>query len=501
MMGEREALTDGRALGQALDSIEHRAGVALRRARLRDGFRKGARLGASFALVVPGIGVVLALLSHFEGFGAPGLLPMVVATVLVFALTVLLVGLAAGLQRASRKGLLGLVDDRLGLADRLVAADEFRALPLRGPFHEAAMRDATGVADQASRASLDFSKDTEPLKPHIVRAVPIAGALLAAAVLLRGAPTEGASYRRQSDAFSRVARAEPAADDLTPESPLAATIAPVMAQPAPPKAPAGQTSGSAPEPTDLDSQEKPSAGKASPGKGGTAKGASGASQARGAPTGQTPEAKEPSKPKKTEAKRREAKPVDAPQPEKKTEEEDSGSTAGKGSSKGSNKNPVTSSWKSRDQVSSDDNAEVEDDSESEDEDEEQENRGGVQPSMRDRRPPASRDLQISFGNRANPDANGRGGPSQPKKSRGVASLVLGVPIPDRVKGRPGAGRTKITQERVEPEAEDAPAPAIEERGARGGPSGGPPPLDLDPLTRAIVRTYFQRAKAPARPPQ
>ena len=36
----------------------------------------------------------------------------------------------------------------------------------------------------------------------------------------------------------------------------------------------------------------------------------------------------------------------------------------------------------------------------------------------------------------------------------VASLVLGVPIPDRVKGRPGPGRTKITQERVEPEAEE-----------------------------------------------
>lgn len=500
-MGERETMTDVRALGQALDSIEQRAGTALRRGRLRDGLRKGARLGASLALVVPGIGVVLALLSHFEGFGALGLLPMVVATVLVFALTVLLVGLAAGLQRASRSGLLGLVDDRLGLADRLVAADEFRALPVRGPFHEAAMADAVGVTEQASQAALNFSKDSEPVLPHVLRAVPIAGLLLAAAVLLRGTPMEGASYRRPAGDLGQMARAEPGGDDLESESPDHATIASPMAQPTPPKAPAGQTSGSAPEPTDLDSQEKPSAGKASPGKGGTAKGASGASQARGAPTGQTPEAKEPSKPKKTETKRREAKPVDAPQPEKKTEEEDSGSTAGKGSSKGSNKNPVTSSWKSRDQVSSDDNAEVEDDSDSEDEDEEQENRGGVQPSMRDRRPPASRDLQISFGNRPNPDANGRGGPSQPKKSRGVASLVLGVPIPDRVKGRPGAGRTKITQERVEPEAEDAPAPPVEERSARGGPSGSPPPLDLDPLTRAIVRAYFQRAKAPAQPPQ
>lgn len=496
-------MSDDRELGRSLDGIEAKAGQALRRARLRDGVRQGARIGATIALVVPSIGVVLALLSHFEGFGAPALLPLVVATAVVFLLTVGLVALAAGLQRVSRRGLLGLVDDRLELADRLVAADEFRALPERGPFHEAALRDASSAVERARSAALDFAKDTEPVRPHLLRALPIAAGLLVLAVVLRGTPGEDDPYFRRGDPEQVLARAEAAGDALDVESPLQAAIAQPEAQPETPREPAGATAGSAPEPTDLDSQEKPSSGKASPGKGGTAKGASGASQARGAPTGQTPEAKEPSKPKKTETKRREAKAVDVPQPEKKTEEEDSGSTAGKGSSKGSNKNPVTSSWKSRDQVSSDDNAEVEDDSDSEDEDEEQENRGGVQPSMRDRRPPASRDLQISFGNRPNPDANGRGGPSQPKKSRGVASLVLGVPIPDRVKGRPGAGRTKITQERVEPEAEEAPAPQPELRAARRGPSGGPPPLDLDPITRAIVRAYFRRVSAPpsSPPPQ
>ncbi|MEZ5975101.1 MAG: hypothetical protein R3E96_09730 [Planctomycetota bacterium] len=75
----------------------------------------------------------------------------------------------------------------------------------------------------------------------------------------------------------------------------------------------------------------------------------------------------------------------------------------------------------------------------------------------------SRDLQIAFGNRPNPDANGRGGPSEQKKSRGVASLVLGVPIPDRVKGQPGKGPTKVTQERVQPQAE---SPETATAGAR-----------------------------------
>ena len=52
-------------------------------------------------------------------------------------------------------------------------------------------------------------------------------------------------------------------------------------------------------------------------------------------------------------------------------------------------------------------------------------------------------MQIGFGNRPSPDANGRGGPSQAKKSRGTASLILGVPIPDHIKGQPNPGKTKI----------------------------------------------------------
>ena len=97
---------------------------------------------------------------------------------------------------------------------------------------------------------------------------------------------------------------------------------------------------------------------------------------------------------------------------------------------------------------------------------------GLQPNMRDRRPAANRDLTIGFGNEPNPDANGRGGPSEQKKSRGVASLVLGVPIPDHVKGPPNPGRTKITQERVQPRAVNR-----ERRVAVGGLDAGAHPLE------------------------
>ena len=145
----------------------------------------------------------------------------------------------------------------------------------------------------------------------------------------------------------------------------------------------------------------------------------------------------------------------------------------------------------------DDDSDEED--EVDDEEEEQESRGGVQPNMRDRRPPVNRDLQIGFGNaRPNPDANGRGGPSGQKKSRGVASLVLGVPIPDRVNGQPNKGRIRITQQRITPEAEQSDAVAAEDRTARQGPVGPIADPDFSPWLHDLVRRYFlqRRAKHP-----
>ena len=127
-------------------------------------------------------------------------------------------------------------------------------------------------------------------------------------------------------------------------------------------------------------------------------------------------------------------------------------------------NAAPSDWASTSQAATPDDEDLEEEDEVDDEEEEQESRGGVQPNMRDRRTPVNRDLQIGFGtNRPNPDANGRGGPGGQKKSRGVASLVLGVPIPDRVNGQPNKGRIRITQQRITPEAEQSDPVAAQDR--------------------------------------
>ena len=92
--------------------------------------------------------------------------------------------------------------------------------------------------------------------------------------------------------------------------------------------------------------------------------------------------------------------------------------------------------------------------------------------------------------RPNPDANGRGGPSKQKKSRGVASLVLGVPIPDHIKGRPNPGKTKITQERVEPKEEKITPATADARRAREASPGHLSRLKLLPWMRDLIRSYY-----------
>jgi hypothetical protein len=242
----------------------------------------------------------------------------------------------------------------------------------------------------------------------------------------------------------------------------------------------------------LPEQTREAEGRLGTGQAAEAETADSPGASRGAPSSQG----QPSRPdrdrKPKDAKpRKPGKPAAEPPAQPKSEsEEPAGSTAGQGASRGSNRNPAVSDWSSRDHVSTPDDDEVEDDVDIEDEEESEEARGGVQPNLRDRKPPVNRDLRIGFGNQKNPDANGRGGPSAQKKSRGVASLVLGVPIPDRVKGQPNAGKTKVTQQRIEPDREEPDAIAAADRAPRSGPVGAVSRPGLSPWMRDVIRTYF-----------
>lgn len=445
---------------------------------------------ATVALVILGLAKAL-------GLGAPAW-PIAIGVVLACIGLVALVRSRAKHLPVTRGDALALWDRAAGLEDRLLAADEFLRADMAGAdpaFVAAALEDAAQHIGRAGQAKLETELPEVEFGGRAVRAA-LAIALLCGLDLL---PERG----EENDPEPPIEVA--GGKDIVPAGPgeePPPSTEPDSVEPDDPKPeeeerpddPAATTASAATSPGELSDRVKESAGKTGQGKSADASASSKASDAKGAPSGQSQTSQGTAK-KEVPAEKKPKKPATPPEAGKrKPNEENSGSTAGQGSSKGSSKNPAATDWSSKDQVSTPDDAEIEDDEETQDEEEEQESRGGVQPSLRDRRPPVSRDLRIGFGNRPNPDANGRGGPSAPKKSRGVASLVLGVPVPDRVKGQPNPGKTKITQERIEPREEEMGAFPSTSRGQRDGMLGSLGAMDMSPWMRDLVREYFRRMR-------
>ena len=164
-----------------------------------------------------------------------------------------------------------------------------------------------------------------------------------------------------------------------------------------------------------------------------------------------------------------------------------GATVGQSSSGGGAMKPVRSPWSQKDRSQDAPLPENPAEDDVDEEDEEREARGGAQPSLKDRKGAPSRDLSISGPGEG---GEGRGGPTPPKKARGTAALVMGLPVPDFVRGLLNPGTTKVTHERVQPVPFEAPVHAVREDGASPGRE---PPLRgvwIDSSLRGVLRRFF-----------
>ncbi len=478
-------------LRRELDELQRNTARVIRAARARTALARGIDRALPLLVLVPIAWIALRLLGG--GAEVDGLL-LLPATLLIPALSVLALVLLAFFREVDSPAALALLDRELELEDRLQTAAEFLELEESSAFVEAAIEDAASFVQCAREASIRIEAE----RWHFDRR---ASAFVAASlVLLNLAAWIGwPSPPREPGLEQPLERPNEVASVVVHEEPTETT--PPAVEPREPR-PVAKTTSNEPLKSaavtarrdvvgEFSDVTKESSGKTGEGRSSDAESTSGASESRGVPSNQAQTSKASEKPSEKPLKKKKPKPpADDARRNDERQEEDSGSTAGKGSSRGSNKNPAVSRWASKDQVTTEDDQELEDDQDTEDEEEDQESRGGMQPHLRDRKPPVSRDLRIGFGNQPDPDANGRGGPSELKKSRGTASLVLGVPIPDRVKGQPNPGKTKITQERIEPRAEESSAIDAAARRARQAPIGHLPRRDLDPWMRTLVREYF-----------
>jgi len=435
------------------------------------------------------------LLAHSVGSAWP--VPGVLASIAILLLPPCLLAsyrvARAGNQPIELAEALAALDERHGFEDRLQTASEFLPRSQENPFMRAAVLDATEAIARARELGLP-AREAESARPGQIRALAALACLLFVAALLIPRPfAPPVTKRDRLQLAGKGIESSPkdrtkTREELPPERPDAELKTPPKARQRSASAKKGKRDA------DLSMAEKKTEGVLGSGQSADAASASGASEARGAPSSQAQSSGKVKKPSKRKPKKKKKKKKAKP-PEEATAKkpaEDSGSTAGRGAASGSNKSPSASPWSSKDQVTSEDEEDLEDDEEVDDETDSSDARGGVQPHLRDRRPPVNRDLGIGFGNQKNPDANGRGGPSEQKKSRGVAALVLGVPIPDHIKGKPNPGKTKITQERVKPRPEGGRGETAKSRGTRNEGMGYLHRQELMPWMRKLLKRYFER---------
>ena len=484
-------------LDRDLDRIAERATAVLREERGRDATWRLFDGSVPWLLAaVPAAQLTVLLLARLFGFSG-GKLPTLFLVSATLAFPAVILGRAV--LRALRRRLdppvaLAEVDRRLELADRLTAAKEFLRHPSPSPFATAAIEDAAVHTTRALDADLRRESGAR-LRRRSLFGTALALLLLIVVVAVDPLP-QAPKTPSFADGDGRRggfgAERDPRADEEPPEQSAPERE---LAARAPTRDSAREASepGKAGLPQEESGEDiKKTEGRTQAGQPSQASFSSGSSESRGVPTaqGQTSLSsdKKPKPPKKKKPKPKRDRPEE--QPSKKEDDDSSGATAGRGAASGSNKSPSASLWSSKDKVISDDDDELEDDEEVDDEFDIADARAGLQPQLRDRKPPVNRDLTIGFGNQKNPDANGRGGQSEQKKSRGVASLVLGVPIPDHIKGRPNPGKTKVTQERVKPLEEDAEVVAAGARTPRQTALGHRPRPQLTPELRTLIRNYF-----------
>lgn len=486
----------------SLDSLAAEGIRWLRKTRFRDSLRKRLPGAIALFLVIP----LLALVVGAAGWavGQPWKVPTG-WTLAVWPLpTVLYLSWHLGglwKRRPTRSQGLAVFDERFGLKDRLQTADEFLSVKERTPFMEAAVLDVAPALITAGGQRLDWQWGVWSEFRRLAILLVLAVVLVLVSIFLPPSSRLTATSPEElidrpvessgGQALTSEQRAEAAGERPTGvsepkekerEDLEEKALQSSKGRPTPPKK-------SESPPSQIAGRERISLGESEGGQTSQATSSGRSGQSRGAPGSQAPSSlpnEKPLVPKKKTPKQPE-KDKTSERKRKKLEDK-SGATAGRGSSSGSSRNPASTDWSSKDRTEESDNEEFEQEEDVDDDDNESEARGGLQPSLRDRRPPVNRDLSIGFGNRFSPDANGRGGPGDRKKSRGVAALVLGVPVPDHVKGQPNPGRVKINQERVQPQPEDSPAAEAEDRGRRSSPAGRFSGRPIDQSIRRVVST-------------
>ncbi len=480
-------------LQEQLNRLAASGARRLRRWALRCACDRHLRLLFPAAACVSGAILIAALLDAGAGLGAwPFGLFMTIAVALALpALVVAGCVLTEFLRhRADRRMCLALYDRELGLKDRLQAADQYLGKANRSDFEEAAVEDARGYAKTALARQLPPIAIRPPdwVPPH--RRLGALAAVLLAAALWVG------QYSASQAAIDETAPANAAPGALR-ENPDLAQILPDPMRPRPASLEARRnTEAEAPRPEENSSQGELDTQEFSSQRQSTDRGAAGSDarrsnrsrQAQSGASGQQAEKQEQddSESKKQASKKKPRESGEEPPDQRR---EAAGLKGGKGDMSGGRM--AASDHASAQDKTQQPEPEGDSDDGDEEEDEEQKAGSASKPLINQRKAPVNRSLTPSAdGGEERDDLNGRGGPGGLKKTRGVAAMLLGVPLPDYLQGKVNPGRMKIQSEQGRAEERQAGLAQARERPARDAAVGHTLHREIPPSGRAAVRNYF-----------
>ena len=492
---------DINTLRQDLVTLADRGARRLRRWAFKEAVEREASKLPVFAFVVPIVLVCMALLKALFGLTlwTGGFVSLVVwgclaAVILPLLIAAFRVGIAVVRARVDRRLSLAVYDRELGFEDRLQTADEFLNEGEDNGFKQAAIQDARESIAAALKVEAPATEIAGPrpgLPDH--RLAGFAAAALVGALVLNLVP----------HLFSPTSNGGPQTAELkADDGALRLDTAERMdARPMNSDKKSDDLAQLLQNEEDAERSRlktQASAGRASNEESSSM--SSSASSGQSSSSSESSSAPSPPKPqKKSDPKAQ--KPRD-PKEQKEKEQEPSSSDSSSGLGSGSatsSGSPTDGSEETKQPEQSPNPGEEEsgdDDDVDEEEDERQESNTAQQPQLNSRKAPADRSLTPGGGNaEPNEEANGRGGPSGLKKTRGVAAMLLGVPMPDRLRGMNNPGRMKITRERGQPTERDAELVAAQERQARDGNYGHVTDHIMSPSLANAVRTYFEGLRA------
>ena len=439
------------------------------------------------------------------GFGPFLNMAVLLAIALVVAIPVVFISLWAffgfSFGRVDRQTSLALFDRELGLKDRLQSADEFRLKEQATAFEQAAITDAMPHAEKALQTRLANIEIAKPAMDTIKWPLVFAAMF----IFVLGLSTNGLQFERPSVELAGIApdKAQPqdSVEDIKPpvfpedkstendipepDSPVAEEQRPTEMKKATEATNSESSLAQSEEAQSVPQQTSESGLSASASK----QNQPGQAASNISGLGNEKQKEEEDVASKKETKKKEqSKENDSKEDEK--DDSASGIAGGKGA--GSGRQSASTEMLEQHSKSREDDFDQDVDQESDDEeDEEQEAASAAKPMLNQRKAPVDRQLTPSgVGFEERDDLNGRSGPGGLKKTRGVAAMLLGVPMPDKLRSQINVGRIKVQRERSVPIPNQVQTISSENRGQMDDSVGTFSRTELKPWMRDVAKNYF-----------